>query len=127
MHNHLLKIIFWNASGILHNFNELQVLTTKYKIGIMFIEETQLHPHKPLKIRNYHIYKSDNVLQSGVQSHDGTTILVHCRILYKYTVINTITSSTTISNIHRQLFHPGDISVQKSQSITICERFWQKT
>jgi len=92
-----LKIIFWNANGIQHKINELSALLNKIKADIILIGETKLPPNKPLKLRNFHIYRSDNPLRPGRASFGGTAILVHRRIVHEHITLDTNLSSTTIN------------------------------
>lgn len=97
--NHLpssLKIIFWNTYDILHKVSELEALAIKFKIDIILIGEIQLLPNKPLKIINYHTYRSDNAPRAYIGSHAVTAALIHLHIIHKHMVLNTIMSLTKV-------------------------------
>lgn len=92
--NHLLKIIFWNACGILQKVSELQTLANKYKIDVILIGETKLSSEKPLKIKNYHTYRTDNAPQAGTPSHGKTVVLILRHVVHRHMILNTSMSST---------------------------------
>lgn len=95
--NQPLKIMFWNANGILNKTQELQALATQLKLDIILINETKLIPRNRLKLINYFTYRTDNprATDSGHGS-GGTAILIHRRIPHKQVCLNTTMSSTSI-------------------------------
>lgn len=67
-----LRILNWNANGILDRKDQLQLTMTEQKIDICFISETHLTKHSYLKMTGYnvhHIYHPDN------QAHGGSAII----------------------------------------------------
>lgn len=96
MTNTPLKIISWNANSIKNKINELTALINKLNIDIILLCETKLTPKLQLKIRNYHTYRTDNLLQSGNHASGGTAVLVHRRLVHRQITLNTSISSTTI-------------------------------
>jgi len=68
----------------------------KTNIDIVLLNETKLKPLNQLKLRNYHVYRSDNT--SGLRGHacSGTAALVHRRIVHRRIIIPTTISSTTV-------------------------------
>lgn len=63
-----LKIITWNANGILPHKLELQAILNNHNIDIVMISESHLTPTKNIKILGYKAYQSnhpDNTAHAG--------------------------------------------------------------
>lgn len=112
-----IKIIFWNANGIQHKINEFLDLSIKTKADIILLSETNLNSNKPLKLHNFHTYRTDKPSLNGHPSHGGTAVLVHRRIVHTHVILNTTLSSTSIiisigqhqiriSSIYKSPSHP---------------------
>lgn len=74
-----LRILNWNANGILDRKDQLHITLTEQKIDICFISETHLTKHSYLKLSGYnvhHIYHPDN------QAHGGSAIIIKNNIKY---------------------------------------------
>jgi Reverse transcriptase (RNA-dependent DNA polymerase)/Endonuclease-reverse transcriptase len=95
--NQPLKIMFWNANGILNKTQELQALAIQLKLDIILISETKLIPRNCLKLTNYFTYRTDNPrsVDNG-NGHGGTAILIHRRIPHKQVCLKTTMSTTSV-------------------------------
>lgn len=83
MHNpNRFRILHWNANGITLEINELHTLLINLNVDIALICETRLAPMKPLKLLNYHTYRTDNPVPRRGLLHGGTAVLVHRRIVH---------------------------------------------
>lgn len=96
MNKNPLKIISWNANGIRNKISELQALLSTIHADIVLIGETKLKPSIQLKMRNFHVYRTDNPTQPGSIAHGGTAVLVHQRIVHRQVHIDTIMNTTSI-------------------------------
>ena len=96
MPNDHLKIVFWNANGLNPKLNELSAFINQNKIDIVLIGETKLNPSTKIKIRNYHLYRTDAIPRPGSAASGGTAILIHRRIVHKQIPLTTTLYSTSI-------------------------------
>nr|CAD7593720.1 unnamed protein product [Timema genevievae] len=70
-----LRILVWNANGILQQTQEFEVLLRTYGIDIAIICETHLQETKRLHILGYSIYRTDRKHNRGGEGM-GTAVLV---------------------------------------------------
>jgi exonuclease III len=78
-----LKIVPWNASGILKKINELSALLSKINVDIILINETHLKKFS----RSQTIYRNDLILPNN-PAH-GTTILIRHNIVHQPVTLKT--------------------------------------
>jgi len=69
---------------------------TKTNVDIALLNETKLNPLNQFKLRNYHVYRSDNTSSQRGHACGGTAALVHRRIVHRHIIIPTSMSSTTV-------------------------------
>jgi len=79
----------------------------KTNSDIVLLNETKLSPLNQFKLRNYHIYCTDNISGLRGQACGGTDVLVHRRIVHRLIILPATLSSTTIeistSNVQIQI------------------------
>lgn len=68
----VLKLVYWNARGILNKKYELQQFLAEEDVDIMIIGETWLNNNHEFRIPNYKMYRNDRQLRP----HGGTAILL---------------------------------------------------
>jgi len=68
-----LKVLSWNANGIIQHKLELQAILTEHNIDKAMISESHLTPTKNIKILGYKAYQSNHPDHSA---HAGSVILV---------------------------------------------------
>jgi hypothetical protein len=54
-----LKILSFNANGILRQRHELSKQLEDLRIGAALFSETHLKPHEKFFLQNYHVYRID--------------------------------------------------------------------
>jgi len=91
-----LKIVHWNANGIVKRINELGAFIFTNKPDIILLNETHLKSNLNLKIPNYITYRNDLPPIRGSPAHGGTAILIHRKIVHQQNDINTKLQSTSI-------------------------------
>lgn len=69
-----IKIITWNANGILHKKNELEELLYRERIDICLVTETKLNYKKNISFINYNCYREDRIADNA---GGGVLILVN--------------------------------------------------
>ena len=69
--NHI-KVVSWNANGILHKKAELCDFLAKHSVDAILIQETFLKPHNKFKVPHFKIYRNDRL--SGPKG--GTAVLI---------------------------------------------------
>jgi hypothetical protein len=91
-----LLILLWNANGLTHNRNDLEVILNNRLIDIALICETHLTPNQRFFIPNYVIHRSDHL---DGRAHGGTAILVRSQIAHHLlpTIQHNYIQSTAIS------------------------------
>nr|CAD7402805.1 unnamed protein product [Timema cristinae] len=67
-----IRILIWNANGILQQTQEFEDLMQTYGIDLALVCETHLKPDKRLNITGYDIYRTDRVQQRG----GGTAVFI---------------------------------------------------
>jgi exonuclease III len=67
-----LKVIAFNANGILRQRYELIRQLQELRIDVALFSETHLKPHERFHIQNYHIYRNDR--HPGIKG--GTAVAV---------------------------------------------------
>lgn len=118
MSNNNLKIIFWNANGVTPKLNELSALLYTIKADIVLIGETKTNPQKPIKIRNYHTYRTDAKPLQGRAASGGTALLVHRKIVHKQILLNTSIFSTSIEiSINNSITRISSVYNRPSQTL----------
>lgn len=91
-----LKMVMWNANGIMAKKSELQVFATDHDADVILLSETHLQQRHNFRLPAYTTYRSDrppnplNNFPSG-----GTAVLVHRRITHRLATIPTVTMETT--------------------------------
>ena len=92
-----LRIIEWNANGILKERLEFAEFLKSNSIDIALIAETKLSTHAIWRIPNYSIYRTDG--QTAVQG--GTAIVIKNNISHTHTITNGLTNvQLTTVEIH---------------------------
>lgn len=74
-----LKIITWNANGILPHKLELQAILNNHNIDIAMISESHLTPTKNIKILGYKSYQSNHPDNTA---HAGAIILIKNNLIH---------------------------------------------
>lgn len=77
-----LKIVTWNANGILNKLDQLKLFLFKHKVDIMLINESKLIKTDGLRIKNYSILRSDRNSNDNVRG-GGVLILIKNNVPYK--------------------------------------------
>jgi exonuclease III len=80
VHNKLVKILNWNANGILVRKEELLDLLETESFDIALINETHLREKNTLKLANLKVYRTD---RPGDTSHGGTAVIVRATITHE--------------------------------------------
>lgn len=68
-----LKIVTWNANGILNHINEIEMYITQNNIDILLISETHLTNNKYVHFTGYDSYFTNH--PDGT-AHGGTGIII---------------------------------------------------
>lgn len=76
-----LKIIYWNANGLLAKLQELKEYIIRENFDLVLIGETHLIPSKTIKIPNYIFYRNDRTGRPG----GGTGIFIKSSIPHRNT------------------------------------------
>lgn len=92
-----LKIMAWNCHGIQHKTQELSAFIKTHNIQIVLLGETRLAPKTPLKIPNFHVYRSDRKTKPRHPSSGGTAVLVRRGIVHQHITIPTKLDSISIN------------------------------
>lgn len=74
-----LKIITWNANGILPHKLELQAILNNHNIDIAMISESHLTPTENIKILGYKSYQSNHPDNTA---HAGSVILIKNNLIH---------------------------------------------
>lgn len=69
-----LKLIYYN--DIINTINEVQVILSKINVGFILHSELKINLNHQLKLRNYHIYRSDNEVQDSKPYYGNSVIFV---------------------------------------------------
>lgn len=78
-----LRVVFWNARGVRHKWDELKELIAELEVDILLLNETYLTPlHRP-RVNGFELYRTDRVDRPG----GGTAILVRSGIKHKTVTI----------------------------------------
>jgi exonuclease III len=75
-----LKILSFNANGILRQRNQLSKQLEDLRIDVALFSETHLKPHEKFFLQNYHVYRIDRY--PGRKG--GTAITVRKGILHNH-------------------------------------------
>uniref|UniRef100_A0A1B0DGV7 Endonuclease/exonuclease/phosphatase domain-containing protein n=1 Tax=Phlebotomus papatasi TaxID=29031 RepID=A0A1B0DGV7_PHLPP len=90
-----LKIMTFNCNGIISKLKEIESFLESNKIDIALINETNLKPSKKIYLKNYDIYRSDNIeSQKG-----GNAIFIKRNIKHKRINIPKIESLSNVIGI----------------------------
>lgn len=71
-----LKIIFWNAAGILRQRDEFADFLRRKCIDIALISETFLKPADTFKIHDFTIYREDRQIDPHQRSQGGVAVII---------------------------------------------------
>ena len=92
-----LRIMAWNANGILKERLEFSEFLKSNTIDIALIAETKLSTQVTWRIPNYSIYRTDG----PTTGHGGTAIVIKNTISHNHTTINGLTNvQLTTVDIH---------------------------
>lgn len=75
-----LKLVIWNANGLIQHKHEIIIFLELYKIDIMLISETHLTTKSYVNFPNYYLYHTDN--PSGLAC-GGTAVLINKNIKHQ--------------------------------------------
>lgn len=98
-----LKILLWNANGLLSRKVELELLLTNTNVDVILLTETHLHARHYFHIQGYKTYRADHPNTIG---HGGAAILIKNTIPH-HGYSNLATDSYQVSSVLIQLLpHP---------------------
>lgn len=93
----LLRIVTWNANGLLEHLSELEVFLNKEKIDICLISESHLTVNSQVKFKNFTCYHTPH--PSG-KTRGGSAILIKNNIdHYEYLKVASDSMQVTTINI----------------------------
>lgn len=97
--NRQLKVILWNANGVITRKNELQVFATDTDADVILLTETHLQPDTNFNVTGYQTYRNDRRprLLDRRNPGGGTAVLVHRRLTHRPVATNTPYESTGIA------------------------------
>lgn len=109
-----LKILSWNYNGIGNRTSELTTFIKMHNVNIILLGETCLDPITPLKIRNFHTYRTDHQQRPRTPPNGGTAVLIRCGIVNIQTELDSTSVNTKLTNNIAQV-----TAVYKSPSVTL--------
>ena len=78
-----LRIVAWNAFGLLPRRSELMTFVTEYDVDIILLSETHLAHYHSFSLPAYACYRQDRPLRPRCPPSGGTAVLVHRRISHR--------------------------------------------
>lgn len=75
-----LKIVAWNANGLLARREELLEFMARHKPDVLLLSETHLTPHRQYRLPNYVLYRDDRPGPVNRPARGGTAVAVKTSI-----------------------------------------------
>lgn len=66
-----MALLQWNCNGLKTNFNDLKIVLNELHPFCVALKETHLQPYNNIVIKNYNIYRKDNLEPN--HSHYGVS------------------------------------------------------
>jgi exonuclease III len=77
--NNTLKIMAWNANGLLQHQQELQVVLDTEKVDVCLITETHFTKHSYIKFRGYKVY---HTIHPENSAKGGSAVIINENIYH---------------------------------------------
>ena len=120
-----LRIMEWNANGLLQHQQELQAVLDIDKVDICLISETHFTNQSYINFKKYKVYHTihpDNTAKGGRTVIIRNNILHHEEIKYKTEQIQATAVSIETKNCHTTivaLYCPPKHSIKKNENLDL--------